>query len=66
VVHYELAVKKTAATETMNTIVQTVNKAAREGTFGNFTVDPQSIKATSEFCVRFILIKTCIRRCCKQ
>ena len=47
-VNYELAVKKTAAAETLNTIVQAVKKAASSGSFGNFTIDPKSIKATSE------------------
>ena len=50
VVKYELAVKKTAASSTLNTIVDTVNEASENGTFGNFTIDPASIKAESELC----------------
>ncbi|KAI0218521.1 hypothetical protein LSAT2_029794 [Lamellibrachia satsuma] len=46
VVNYELAVKKAAATETLNTIVDTVKKATEDGSFGNFTIDPTSIQAT--------------------
>ena len=38
-VNYELAVKKAAATETLNTIVDTVKKATEDGSFGNFTID---------------------------
>ena len=53
VVNYELAVKKTAAAETLNTIVETVKKAVSDDSFGNFTVDPTSIKATSE-CTFFL------------
>ena len=60
VVHYELAVKKTEAAETMNTIVQTIERATSEGNFGNFAIDPQSIKATSEYCKDFLLIETCL------
>ena len=40
--------KKAAATETLNTIVDTVKKATEDGSFGNFTIDPTSIQATSE------------------
>ncbi|KAI0221529.1 hypothetical protein LSAT2_027169 [Lamellibrachia satsuma] len=44
VVNYEVAVKKATAAETLNTIVDTVKKTASGGSFGNFTVDPTSIK----------------------
>ena len=51
VVHYKLAVKKTAAAATLNTIVESVKQAASDGSFGNFTVDPKSVVAKSELIV---------------
>ncbi|KAK2153448.1 hypothetical protein NP493_2307g00001 [Ridgeia piscesae] len=45
VVHYELAVKKETAEKTLNTIVETVKKVAKEDSFGKFTVDADSVSA---------------------
>ncbi|KAK2138341.1 hypothetical protein NP493_7980g00000, partial [Ridgeia piscesae] len=45
IVHYELAVKKETAGKTLNTIVETVKKVAKEDSFGNFTVDADSVSA---------------------
>ncbi|KAK2158335.1 hypothetical protein NP493_1807g00024 [Ridgeia piscesae] len=47
VVDYELAVKKETATQVMTTIVSTVKKVAKGGSFGNFTIDPNSVSATN-------------------
>ena len=48
VVHYELAVNKAEATKTLNTIVDTVKEATKSGSFGNFVIDPKSVKIESE------------------
>jgi len=52
VINYELAVKKDEATQTMNTIVSTVKKATVKGSFGDFTIDPDSIEAKRELLLR--------------
>ena len=49
VVKYELAVKKEKAAETMITIVSAIKEVAKNGSFGNFTADADSITATSEW-----------------
>ncbi|KAK2160869.1 hypothetical protein NP493_1610g01023 [Ridgeia piscesae] len=48
VVNYELAVNKAAATKTLETIVDTVKEATKNGSFGNFAIDPESVKVESE------------------
>ena len=44
----------------MKTIAETIEKATSEGNFENFAIDPQSIKATSEYCKDFLLIEKCL------
>ena len=47
-VNYELAVNKAKATKTLETIIDTVKEATQNGYFGNFTIDPESVKVESE------------------
>ena len=47
-VNYELAVNKAKATKTLDTIIATVKEATQNGSFGNFTVDSESVKVKSE------------------
>ena len=49
-VKYELAVKKAAASNTVETIVDTVKEASKNGIFGMFAIDLTSIKGESELC----------------
>ncbi|KAK2157062.1 hypothetical protein NP493_1917g00021 [Ridgeia piscesae] len=43
-VNYELAVNKAEATKTLETIIDTVKEATKSGSFGNFIIDPASVK----------------------
>ena len=53
--------KKATAAETLNTIVDTVKRAVSGGSYGNLTVDPTSIQATSElYNVYAKLIQICL------
>ena len=57
-VHYELAVNKAKATKTLETIVDTVKEATKSGSFGNFTIDPESVKVESEsYNIKYNLFK---------
>ena len=39
---------KAKATQTLETILDTVKEATHGGSFGNFTIDPKSVKVESE------------------
>ena len=39
---------KAEATKTLETIIDTVKEATKSGSFGNFTIDPESVKVESE------------------
>ncbi|KAI0217746.1 hypothetical protein LSAT2_030511, partial [Lamellibrachia satsuma] len=45
VVSYELTIQKAVATDTLATILDTVKNATKDGRFGNYTVDPDSVTA---------------------
>ena len=39
---------KAEATKTLETIIDTVKEATKSGSFGNFIIDPASVKVESE------------------
>ena len=57
-VNYELAVNKAEATKTLETIIDTVKEATKSGSFGNFTIDPESVKVESEsYNIKYVLFR---------